>query len=264
MIPLRRPVLPAGLAARIELKSEELRSGAATTRAAREAWKAARLVRAELGGVLGAMASGLERCMYCGDSAGSSIDHFEPIVRAPLRAFDWLNHLLACTHCNSNHKRDQYPCDDTGACLLVDPSREDPYDHLRLTLSTGEYRAVTPKGAETIRVFGLGRRVLCRGREMAYPRCKSMLRDAVRQHAEGRDDIAREVEQALLAQPFADVLYAMYRTLHTPGAAAVFEPDVLDALRRVRLFAPPAGARAVVVPPRAGPGAAVAREAPPG
>lgn len=50
-----------------------------------------------LDSVLRQMAPGLERCMYCGDNQGTDIDHFEPLARNPLRTFDWLNHLLACS-----------------------------------------------------------------------------------------------------------------------------------------------------------------------
>jgi uncharacterized protein YbaR (Trm112 family) len=82
----------------------------------------------------------------------------------PLRTFDWLNDLLACTHCNSHHKRDQFPCVD-GVPMLIDPTAEDPADHLRLVLAAGHYAPLTSKGRETIDVFQLNRPVLVRGRK---------------------------------------------------------------------------------------------------
>lgn len=140
--------------------------------------------------------------------------------------------VLACAHCNSNAKRDQYPCSETGECLLIDPSCEDPYDHLRLILRTGEYRPVTPKGAETIKVFGLQRPALQRGRAAAFVRCRVMVIHAAQQSAIGQDKEAQEVEDALCVQPFADVLYSMVRVMHLPGAAAVLGSEVVEALHR--------------------------------
>lgn len=55
-----------------------------------------------------------ERCMYCGDNQGTDVDHFEPLSLAPLRTFDWPNHLLACSLCNSHYKRHLFPCDEDG------------------------------------------------------------------------------------------------------------------------------------------------------
>ncbi|WP_330242230.1 HNH endonuclease [Streptomyces sp. NBC_00525] len=179
------------------------------------------------------MASGFSRCMYCGDSQGTDIDHFKPIVEDPLSAFVWTNHLLACSHCNSNEKRDRYPCSASGECLLVDPCAEDPWDHLVLTLSTGEYAGVTPKGWATIEVFGLGRPDLERGRAKAYVRCKSMLRDWAVQEREGRSEDAREIIESLTVQPFADVLYAMVRRVDDPGALTVFGRDIIYALKKI-------------------------------
>jgi hypothetical protein len=173
--------------------------------------------------------------MYCGDSRGTDIDHFEPISFAPLRTFDWGNHLLACSTCNSNAKRDAYPCDGDGQSLLVNPSVEDPSDHLKLALSIGEYTGVTQKGCVTIEVFQLNRADLRRGREAAFARCKSMLRDYLNLEASGRLDEATSTKLALEEQPFADVLRAMYSVADVPGAETVLGgPDVLTIVKRWR------------------------------
>jgi hypothetical protein len=173
--------------------------------------------------------------MYCGDSRGTDIDHFEPISFAPLRTFDWYNHLLACSSCNSNAKRDAYPCDRNGQSLLINPSVEDPSDHLRLALSIGKYTGLTHKGCVTIEIFQLNRGDLRRGREVAFARCKSMLRDYLSLEASGRLDEAATTKLALEEQPFADVLHAMYRVVDVPGAETVLGgPDVLTVIRRWR------------------------------
>ncbi len=227
MIPLQRGPLPEELTARLAARAERLadRGGGA-----RELWRDSRTVRRDLTVHLVAMAAGLSRCMYCGDSEGTSIDHFQPIAMAPWRAFDWLNHLWACAYCNSNQKRDLYPTDRRGQALLIDPTADEPADHLDLVLSTGAYRARTPKGHETIRIFGLDRPVLERGRAQAYVRCRSMLRDLARL-AEGQERAeARAVAHALQVQPFADVLYEMLRLRTAPRAALIFGAEAVAGL----------------------------------
>lgn len=227
MIPLRREPLPEELSARLTARAERLldRGGAA-----RELWRDSRTIRRDLSAHLVAMAAGLSRCMYCGDSEGTSIDHFQPIALAPQRAFDWLNHLWACAFCNSNQKRDLYPMDRQGRALLIDPTAEEPADHLDLVLATGAYRPRSSKGRETIRIFGLDRPVLERGRAQAYVRCRSMLRDLAHLAAAGERAEAAAVGHALTVQPFADVLYEMLRLRTAPRAALVFGPETVAGL----------------------------------
>ena len=62
--------------------------------------------------------------------------------------------VLACSCCNSNYKREQFPWDAAGAPLLIDPTAQDPREHLRLSVRTGKYVAKTPKGEKSIDVFG--------------------------------------------------------------------------------------------------------------
>jgi uncharacterized protein (TIGR02646 family) len=230
VIPLQRDELPPRLGKRLDDRAAKLRTGSG---AARDAWRAAKTVRRDVKEQLEGMAPGLARCMYCGDSQGTDIDHFKPIALDSAVTFLWSNHFLACSHCNSNEKRDQYPCGPDGSCLLVDPCREDPYDHLRLTLTTGQYTGLTAKGEATIRVFGLARRTLERGRALAYIRCQSMLRDWL-VHRQDVPEVARTVLESLQEQPFADVLHAMLRKADAPGAPKVFERPVLKALRTLR------------------------------
>ncbi|PYC72066.1 HNH endonuclease [Streptomyces tateyamensis] len=227
MIPLQRGPLPVDLADRMAARTQRISTAKG---AARESWRAARTIRQDLAVHLVAMAAGMSRCMYCGDSEGTSIDHFEPIARAPKRAFDWLNHLWACSFCNSNQKRDLFPVDRQGEPLLIDPTSEEPADHLDLVLVTGAYRARTPKGVETIRIFGLDRPVLERGRAHAYVRCRSMLRDLAVLAEHGELGEVREVARALTVQPFADVLHEMLRLRTAPRAALVFGAEAVAGL----------------------------------
>ncbi|MFK4122884.1 hypothetical protein [Streptomyces longwoodensis] len=192
------------------------------------------------------MARGAVRCMYCDDSRGTDIDHFEPLERAPLRAFVWVNHLLACSFCNSTEKHRKYPVDEDGACLLVDPTAEDPADHLALRLSVGTYDPLSPKGKETIEVFGLNRPELVKGRLDAFVRACSILRDwhGLYQHALPDAD---RLAQALLDSPFIDVVHAMTRL--KPGVAVIVVGEAtvpaLDAWRTVHPLSPRIGQQRV-------------------
>lgn len=137
----------------------------AVRRAARTLWERSGTrtrVHGPLKRVLLHMALGLEQCMYCGTDFGTDIDHFEPKARNPLRTFDWLNHLHACSTCNSNRKRDRFPTDADGHALLIDPTSEDPFEHMALSLSADIYYPLSDKGTATIEVCGLNRRQLLR------------------------------------------------------------------------------------------------------
>lgn len=231
VIRIHRAKLPEPLRHRLTRNTEELRTAGAGPETARRKWKHADAVRRAVGDLLATMATGIERCMYCGDNQGNAIDHFEPIAAAPLRTFDWHNHLLACSHCNSHEKRDLFPRAADGTPLLVDPTAEDPYQHLRLLLSVGEYEALSERGEATIEVFGLNRAVLARGRAMAFVRTRPLLRERQRFIQAGNLAEATEITESLRLQPFADVLSAMLRYRHLPGAAVVLGgPDVLEAL----------------------------------
>lgn len=232
MIRITRIDLDPDLDGNLKKRTARLLADGANDAVARRRWRRASTERARLRDALCRMCATIERCMYCGDNRGTDIDHFEPISRAPARTFDWSNHLLACSSCNSNAKRDQFPCDDKGECLLVNPTTDDPYDHLRLKLSTGTYHPLTPKGEATIRVFQLNRPDLCRGREIAFPRSQAMLRDYLRMKKDGDEHGAERMLAALQQQPFADVLFAMYRTIPRAGAALVLGgPEVVEALQ---------------------------------
>ncbi|WP_190214081.1 HNH endonuclease [Kitasatospora indigofera] len=159
-----------------------------------------------------------------------AIDHFEPLERAPLRAFEWLNHLLSCAYCNSDVKREEYPVDANGFCLLINPTIEDPAEHLQLMLASGEYEPVngSPKGVESIRVFGLNRPDLIKGRQDAFDLACSNIRDWHFQR-QSNDVRADRVAKALLDRPFIDVVHAMTR-LKPSVAAIVVGQDTVPAL----------------------------------
>lgn len=185
--------------------------------------------------LLGQMAHGNRCCMYCCDDLSTDVDHFEPLAVNPLRTFDWLNHLLACTACNSHHKGDRFPLDSAGEPLLIDPTREDPYEHLYLGLENGEYTGLTDKGQATLDVCGLNRD------ELPDARCGA--RDVVcmcvsawqRGREKGNERNMAVAVRTIREQPFADVAQFMLRQAVLPKARVAFAFDLgdetLDLLR---------------------------------
>jgi hypothetical protein len=237
VIPLQRVALSSHGQGLLTRWTKRVEAAAGTVEAARELWGHAAAPKKHVRAALETVAHGAVRCMYCDDSRATDIDHFQPLAKAPLRAFVWVNHLLACSHCNSNVKRDQYPVDADGVCLLVDPTAEDPAAHLVLLLTAGTYDPLSAKGEETVKVFGLNRPDLVKGRLDAFVRARSNLRDWHRLHQDA-DPEADQVTQALLDSPFIDVVHAMTRL--KPGVAAIVVGQqtvgALDAWRAVHGF----------------------------
>lgn len=229
MIRIVRIPLDDKLAGQLARRTAQLKN--ADSAGARRAWQSARAEKAGLRTHLNSMAPGVQRCMYCADSLGTDIDHFEPIKEFPAGTFAWPNHLLACSFCNSNQKRDRFPRDAAGLALLLDPTRDDPVDHLRLILRTGEYRPLTPRGSATIDVFGLNRRDLTRGRSGAFEIAKAALCRAYDLLRADRGGEARDCVSALREQPHASVLNEMLRSAELPGAVEVLGADTARALR---------------------------------
>lgn len=230
MIPITRLQLDGELVNRLDDRTARLRASNADPSQARMAWRSADTERHGVRTHLEKMAPGVQRCMYCGDNLGTDIDHFEPIASAPIRTFEWLNHLLSCSFCNSNCKRSLYPCDPSGRTLLIDPTSEDPSQHLALTLSNGEYRALTPQGQASIEVFGLNRADLTRGRAGAFHTRRATLCHAKMLFDSNRSDEATQCLRALVEEPHASVLHAMIKSMHMPGAIDLLDADTIAAL----------------------------------
>ena len=198
---------------------------------ARKLWKQqSDATFAEMRRVLAAMAPGVSHCMYCETSEATPIDHFRPKVRYPRLAFRWENLLLACSTCNSNYKRDEFPRDAQGRRLLIDPTRDDPRKHLGLSPGTGDYVGLTPRGTESIRVFGLQRGTLTRSRWDAWGSVEGLiLRYA---GAMRRADAVRALDSQrdLCRFPHASVFEALLDVATSPAAAQYIDPDCLAAL----------------------------------
>ncbi len=183
----------------------------------------------EIRATLAAMATGRARCMYCEDSAGTDIEHFRPKATFPDRAFDWSNYLWACSYCNSNLKRDQFPCDAHGDPLLIDPTVDDPQHHLALTPTTGAFSERTPKGKESITVFGLNDerspRALPRGREFAWDKLQEFIIIFGRYQAAGRLDRAEKIRRVMCEEPFSGVFVWLLAYSADPSRRLLLDPE---------------------------------------
>lgn len=196
-------------------------------------WKLQGKAFKEVREVLGQMASGIKRCMYCEDSKGIAIEHFRPKKDYPLQAFEWTNYLFACTECNSNYKRTLFPLDDQGEPLLLDPTNpaEDPLDHLAFSPSTGKFQPVSDKGTESRQVYGLDRPDLTKARFNAWILLREVLPRYAQHKAAGRDQEASNLEKAIREQPFSGVFAAFLRIARGPAAEKLIGQECLQILR---------------------------------
>jgi uncharacterized protein (TIGR02646 family) len=185
--------------------------------------------------VLEAMASGRARCMYCEDSLGTDIEHFYPKAKYPRKAFSWTNYLLACSHCNSNDKRDQFPF-HARRPALIDPTADDPAKHLVFLPSTGEFRALGPKGTKSIDVFGLNDaappRKLPEARRGTFLKLQLLLEDYDRCIASGDAQGAQLARQTARDEPFTAVLDWLVALAASPAAGSVLRRKVPGIVRR--------------------------------
>jgi hypothetical protein len=110
---------------------------------ARQAWKSFRssVAGKAIVDVLASMAGATERCYYCGDSRGADVDHFVPIDQNWSEAFTWSNLQLVCPPCN--RQKNALPTVVAGVRTVIDPCREEPWDHVVLIVETGIVTART-------------------------------------------------------------------------------------------------------------------------
>lgn len=136
--------------------------------------------------VLKRMAGPLERCMYCGDSHGTDIEHFRPKAPYPNYMFQWPNMLLCCTECG-RFKGDRFPL-LAGAPGMIDPSIENPWDFLDFDPDTGNiiarydphYDQYDPKGIASVATLQLDRReALARRYQGTFHRIKRIIESAL-------------------------------------------------------------------------------------
>jgi uncharacterized protein (TIGR02646 family) len=176
---------------------------------------------------LRAMASGIERCMYCEDSRGCDVEHFRPRASHPDRMFLWPNLLWICATCN---RQKNSAFDDR----LIDPTDDDPFDHLVLSPSTGRLtpREGSKRGEVTLRVLPrlASDQALTRGRHLAMLKLRSFLAEYADHLAAGRTERAGEIREVVVAEPFSAVFAALLRAAAEPGARLVLGDDLIKVL----------------------------------
>lgn len=178
------------------------------------------------------MTPGDEHCMYCESGEATDIDHYRPLSRFPLLAFVWSNYLLACHNCNSNYKRSQFPLDAEERPLLLDPTVDDPSEHLELLPSTGDYRGTSSRGRKSIEVYGLQRATLCSGRRDAWIVLQELIIGYASRRSDGDTVRARDLERVIREYPFASVFGHLVRLSRHREARHLMDESCLAALDR--------------------------------
>ncbi len=207
---------------------------------------------AEIRKVLGEMASGLDRCMYCEDSRGSDIDHYRPKSVYPSDTFRWDNYLLLCSTCNSKYKKDEFPVGESGEPLLLNPTTDEPAHHLELYPSNGKFRGKTARGRVTIDLLNLNgdraeemaetgcqKKGLPRGRSNALRILQALvlLHDAELQHGQLLE--AERTRETILEATFSSLLLSLVCLVSKPQAAVLLKSGVPEALHRLIAEVPP-------------------------
>lgn len=184
----------------------------------------------EIRNTLRDMCSGLDRCMYCENSEGTDIEHFYPKSNYPERAYDWDNYLLACSGCNSNYKRDEFPVEG-GRPLLIDPTKQDPAEYLEFSPSTGQWQARRGcrEGVESVRVFGLRRHA--QARKNAWDIFSLIIAKYREARLAGNTDAAGRCLRILHEADFSGVLVALLRLSKHPTGQRYVSEEVIIALR---------------------------------
>ncbi|MER6249997.1 HNH endonuclease [Streptomyces sp. NPDC001584] len=243
MIRVQRIGLPQQLT---ELAAEQTKAITKTAvderyKLARELWSHStnrRKLVTPLRQLLRSMAHGNRCCMYCCSDLSTDVDHFEPVAENPLRTFDWLNHLLACTECNSK-KNDKWELFEDGEPKLIDPTREDPFEHLYLSLTTGKYEGLTEKGIFTRETCGLNRDDLPEARCLARDIVTVCASDWLHAWHNGNERRMTIAARTIREQPFADVSQFMLRQAMFPQAYRAFDfecgLETLEYLRHPQL-----------------------------
>ena len=151
---ITRSDLPKQTSRYLERKQSEVNSG----KDARRTWKYSRKTKAmkDVAFRLSSMSGRRQRCMFCEDSRGTDIDHFWPLSTYKEHSFVWKNLLWICAACNKV-KGPRLDLDQAGHPLLIDPTADDPWDHLYYDSRTGRITArynhiseqPSPKGVYT-------------------------------------------------------------------------------------------------------------------
>ena len=102
---LPRPDLSVAHAAKLTQKTNTISTAADQKTTAETIYTGARQTKWFANSVikeLKSLAGAGERCMFCGGSEASQVDHFKPKADFPLEAMKWENFVWICGFCNQN------------------------------------------------------------------------------------------------------------------------------------------------------------------
>ncbi len=175
-------------------------------------WNAARRTRmaGQVAQILASMSGRRQRCMFCGDSRSTDIEHFWPKARYRGRVFVWRNLLWICAGCN-RQKGIQFSRDSHGRPLLIDPTAEDPWDFLFFDGRTGNI---------TARYDPATALPLAKGTHTVDPAVLPLNIEAV---AEGRLTMRRNLARAIKA--------FLFQVTNSTTDPVTLEAELLEAVR---------------------------------
>lgn len=183
----------------------------------------------------------LNTCMYCEHDRATAfkngtwraiIEHWEPIDRAPLRAFDWDNHFLSCHRCNSFLKETDFPIDAAGQPLLLHPVNDNPSVHLELEPSNGKLKARngSVKGDTTVTFFQLDE--FNKSRRAVWDFLIKELQGYDRAIAGGDSTRADAIKCDILGCDHRSLLGFLVDIALGPSGPVLTTPDIPDIVRR--------------------------------
>ncbi len=139
---------------------------------------------------------------------------------------------------NSNLKRELFPLLKRQPVLL-NPTEDDPAEHLAFLPTTGEFAAVGPKGQPSIEVFGLNDtevpRKLPQARRETLLKLQLLLKDYDACVGSKNHEGAKLAKQTIQDEPFAAVLGWLLRISRVSAAARTLRPGILDLLRKYKV-----------------------------
>ena len=173
--------------------------------------------------------SGRQRCMYCEDGVGTDIDHFFPRSDYPHRTFTWANHLLACADCN-RRKNSSFPVDQDGTPVLLEPTVDDPREHLAYAPTVGRFVELTSRGAESITTYKLNRGYLVAGRLDAWVALQRLIVAYAQHMRSGEDAYAEDVREVVGRYSFSSVFVAILDAMDEERTHAWLLPETIVAI----------------------------------
>lgn len=228
---LERPSLSAHTSSVLRKRTKSVSASSDQAAKSKQLWKSRKnKAFQEIRQKLSATCTGRIRCMYCEDSEATDIEHFYPKGTYPLRSFRWDNYLLACSNCNSNFKRTLFPLSSTGEPQLINPFDDEPFEHISLSLSTGKFVPLTPKGRESIKVFGLDRQTLERGRRDTWTVISALITKYDQLDRTTDPDSAQSIVTALDRTSFSCVTSFVRTNFLLGTLSAVAPAEVIAAL----------------------------------